>query len=144
MQTIQATDVSQLISELRSRPYSAAFPKQLPDRWLRPIARDLRQIEQLMAQDDLEADAPMAGPVVLAMHILEGRLQERGQARPVSLSVEQVSSWLQVYQFLVERELVTRLIDQPCASNEEVLLSAIDFMIDQLVARGGDETVQAS
>ena len=119
MKSIPATNTSRLAVEICNRPYRASLPKSLPDHWIRPIARDLRQIEQLMFGTCI-ADPPMAGPLMLAMHLMSGRMEERGMQPRVAFPEEaRAAQWFRLYQLFVERELVTRMVGVPCIDDEK-------------------------
>jgi hypothetical protein len=131
---IPKTDPFKLAQELSRKPYRSAFPRALPNRLVRSIARDLRQVERLgsvLAPDR----ALLEGPLVVAAHILKGRLQERGLEVPEAMSMEGLARCLPIYQFVIERELVTRAVGVRIYGDEEALVAAFDGEIDCLVLR---------
>jgi hypothetical protein len=133
---IPRTDIRQLSSEVCSGPYKAALPRQLPDHWVHPLARDFRKLEASMRSESRRGPQ-IEGPVMVSLHIIAGRLQERGFDPSQSLTTEQLLRWLQLYQFVIERELVTRAIGVPPANDDgQTLLSVLDEEIDTL-AKGG-------
>jgi hypothetical protein len=130
--SIPRTDLSALSEEVCRRHYRAAFPNDLPDRWLQPLARDLRMIERLMAGNS-HLNPRMEGPLLVALHLLQGRLAERGMDTSISFTVEGFARWLQVFQFVLEREMVTRIIGIKTGDDDNVLLAALDREIDEAV-----------
>lgn len=133
MRHIPPTNVGMLASHLRARHYRFAFPSGLPDRWIRPIARDLREIEQVMEGDDSVGEPNMAGPLMITTHLLLGRMKERGVQAPIEMSEELAARWFRLYQVFVERELVTRTIGIPGSRDEDALVTALDSEIDSAI-----------
>jgi hypothetical protein len=131
MQPIDPTDLDLLSSVIRKLPYRSAFPTALADRWIRPIARDLREVERTMADPSESSTASMAGPLLLALHIMAGRLQERQIDAPIAFSVRGFQRWMRVYQFAVEREVVARYTGIPISGDDETLLEILDLEIDR-------------
>ena len=131
MQPIDPTDLDLLSSVIRKLPYRSVFPTALADRWIRPIARDLREVERTMADPSESSTASMAGPLLLALHIMAGRLQERQIDAPITFSVRGFQRWMRVYQFAVEREVVARYTGIPISGDDETLLEILDLEIDR-------------
>jgi len=129
---IPTTDLSMLSDEFCQRSYRDAFPSELPDRWLQPIARDLREVEHTMADPSDSSTRSMAAPLLMAVHIMTGRLKERKIDAPVVFSVDGLQRWIQVYQFAVEREVVARYTGIQIAGDDETLLAVLDLEIDRL------------
>ena len=74
----------------------------------------------------------MAAPVLMAVHIMTGRLKERQIDTPIVFSVSGLQRWIQVYQFAVEREVVARYTGIQIAGDDETLLAVLDLEIDSL------------
>jgi hypothetical protein len=125
MRKIPPTDLAALALYLQYRPYRSALPPALPDHWLRPIARDLRVVEKALRTDS--DDYPgMSGPLAIAMHVVLGRLTERGIENPVAYTEKDVIRWFSLYQSFAERELATRVIGVPIINLEDTFLAALD------------------
>lgn len=132
MPKISPTDLSGLSHEICQGPYRAAFPSALPERWIRRIARDLRQVELTMLDPSDPSTDSMSGPVLLAVHIMTGRLQEREIETPITFSISGLQRWFQTYQFALEREVVARYTGIAIPGDDETLLSTLDNEIDSL------------
>ena len=132
MRHILPTDLAKLSNEVCRGSYRAAFPSALPDRWIRPIARDLREVERTMADPSGESTGWMAGPLLMAVHIMSGRLKERQIDTPIVFSVRGLQRWMQVFQFAVEREVVARFTGVTISGDDETLLATLDLEIDAL------------
>jgi hypothetical protein len=132
MRHILPTDLARLSTEICNGPYRSAFPSALPERWIRPIARDLRQVEQTMSDPSDSPTNSMAGPVLMAVHIMAGRLKERQIDTPIMFSVRGFQRWMQVYQFAVEREVVARYTGVTIPGDDDTLLATLDHEIDGL------------
>jgi hypothetical protein len=132
MRPILPTDLTKLSDEVCKGPYRAAFPGALPDRWIRPIARDLRQVERTLTDPSDSSTNSMAAPLLMAVHIMAGRLKERQIDTPIVFSVRGLQRWMQVYQFAVEREVVARYTGIPISGDDETLLATLDLEIDGL------------
>ena len=81
----------------------------------------------------------MGGPVLLAIHIMIGRLRERQIDNPITFSLRGIQRWLQVYQFAVEREIVARYTSISIPGDGETLLTTLDLEIDSLRDNAGEE-----
>ena len=132
MKPIPPTDLAKLSAEVLRGSYRAAFPSALPNRWIRPIARDLREVERTMVDPSDASTGSMAGPMLMAVHIMTGRLKEREIETPLVFSIRGLQRWLQVYQFTVEREVVARYTGVPISGDDETLLATLDLEIDGL------------
>lgn len=98
--------------------------------------RDLRQVERFSSVVSPDHSL-LAGPLVLAAHILQGRIQERKLELPSALSEAVLARVLPVYQFVIERELVTRVVGTRVYGDEEALVGALDGEIDRIRADAG-------
>lgn len=133
MAKIPPTDVHRLAAEVCKKPYRCALPLSLPDHWVRPLVRDLREIEQ-MKRGDTRVDPQMAGPLLVAMHVTTGRMRERGLKPDFFLSERQMVSWFQMYQYYIEREMISRIVGMRMPDDEDALYEALDHEIDLLRA----------
>lgn len=130
MSKIMSTDAKALSDYIRGKPYREALPNALPDTWIWPLARDLRQLQERERRaDDQER---MVGPAMLALHILRGRMQEReGPSRQeFTIHEDKLFGTFQVYQLFLERELVTRIVGIPSEGDEARFVEAIDRVLD--------------
>jgi hypothetical protein len=133
---VASNELAELSNEICNRSYRDALPAALSERWLKPIARDLRQFEMSMGLPDEDAtNSSLSAPALLAIHIMTGRLRERQIETPIVFSVEGFQRWIQVYQYAVEREVVARYTGIRFAGDEETLLAALDLQIDSLADR---------
>jgi hypothetical protein len=132
MPHILPTVLAKLSNKVCKGSYRDAFPSALSNRWIRHIARDLREVERTMADPSDASTGSMAAPMLLAMHIMSGRLNERRIDTPIVFSVRGLQRWMQVYQFAVEREVVARYTGVTISGDDETLLSTLDLEIDAL------------
>jgi len=93
-------------------------------------------IERLMAGDS-HLNPRMEGPLLVGLHLLRGRLSERGMDTSMAFSAEGFARWLQVFQFVLEREIVTRIVGVKTGNDDEVLVTALDREIDGVVGPKG-------
>lgn len=131
---IPPTDAHALLADLRNKPYRCALPASLPDQWVIPLVRDLRQIE-CMTKGFGGPHPKMTAALMLAMHVIAGRMSERELALDFALSEEQLVNWFQMYQYYIEREMVARLVGVRVADDEQSLARAIDHQIDTMRSR---------
>lgn len=130
MNLIPTTDAKALSGYIRARPYRSALPHALPDRWIKPLVRDLRQLQEKDARPDDKKR--MLGPAMLAIHVLAGRLMERGGSLEPShvFTDDQMMGAFTVYQTFLEREFVTRAVGIPSEGDEADFVRAVDLVID--------------
>jgi hypothetical protein len=66
IKTVPKTNLEKLANEVLSRGPSAALPKNLPDRWLRAIGRDLLKAQKAnMEGRDDDPSLDLNGPILL-------------------------------------------------------------------------------
>ena len=83
------------------------------------------------------ASPKIDGPVMVALHIITGRLRERGFWTDHAVTVDVMFRWLQVYQYAIEREVVTRLTSvAPGDDATGTLVEILDREIDGLLEKG--------
>ena len=130
MNQVPNTDAKALSDFIRGKPYRQAIPNALPDSWIKPLARDLRQLQERQARADDHKRA--VGPTMLAFHILRGRTQEREQSPRAELtfSEDKIVGTFQVYQIFLERELVTRIVGVPSEGDEDAFVEMVDRVLD--------------
>ncbi len=85
-----------------------------------------------MKRGDTKVEPNFAGPLLIAMHVTSGRMKERRLVRDFHLSESQMICWFQMYQYYIEREMVSRIVGVEIPGDEESLVEAIDQEIDGL------------
>jgi hypothetical protein len=133
MVKIPTTDVRRLSAEICEKPYRYALPASLPDHWFHPLVRDLREIER-MKRGDTKVEPQMAGPLLVAMHVTRGRMKERSMKPDFFFTESQMVSWFQMYQYYIEREMISRIVGMRMPGEAEALCDALDHEIDHLRA----------
>ena len=130
MNKVPNTDAKALSDYIRGKPYRQAIPHALPDAWITPLVRDLRQLQEREARADDHKRA--VGPTMLAFHILRGRIHERKREPPPELtfSEDKIMGTFQVYQHFLERELVTRIVGIPSEGDEDAFVEMVDRVLD--------------
>lgn len=99
------TDLGLLEQEILSQPPEAALPANLPDRWLRLIARDLELADSGDTADPSVAAISAAAPLALIYRLLDGK----GEAADASIPVEVLLGYFFDFRVEVSSELVSRL-----------------------------------
>jgi hypothetical protein len=105
-ESIPLTDLKELGLEVLANSPSGALPCNLPDHWLRRIARDLDACspdEEPVEEHSLY----MVGPLALVLHLLFGKTGQASAA--VSVSFEQLERYFKEYRLEVNFELISRL-----------------------------------
>ena len=130
MDPVPNTDVKALSHYINGKSYRQAIPNALPDTWIKPLARDLRQLQEREARPDDHKRA--VGPTMLAFHILRGRTQERTRRQQAELtfSESKIFGAFQVYQLFLEREMVTRILGIPSDGDEVAFVEMVDRVLD--------------
>lgn len=130
MNQVPNTDNKALSDYIRGKPYRQAIPNALPDAWIKPLARDLRQLQEREARADDHTRA--VGPTMLAFHILRGRTQERTRRQQAELTFAEskIFGTFQVYQLFLEREMVTRILGIPSEGDEAAFVEMLDRVLD--------------
>ena len=126
-------DLAGLRSYYSSVGWQHALPASMSDEWLRGVARDLRQIE--MPQGDPVASSR---PLFLVAVIATGRARFRN-LKVAAIEAENAMRLISAYQFLVERELVTRTIGLNVPSDERTFIDFVDAEVERRPSRGGRE-----
>ena len=131
MRKIPPTNLAELAAYLIDRPYRSVLPPALPDPLLRSIARDLRVIEKSL-RTEFDDHHSMSGPLAVMMHVVLGRLTERGMEGPVGYTEQDAVRWFVLYQSFAERELTTRVTGVPVVGLEDTFIAALDKEIELL------------
>lgn len=99
---IRKTDCELLMREIRDRGYEFVLPCNLPDRWLKPIVRDLlaAEVEELYEEAEDEASLMSVMIAVSALH------QGRNGASP--FDEDAMHKWVNRYKKAVIDELLGR------------------------------------
>jgi hypothetical protein len=132
MSNLPRTDIARLSAEFCTEPFRRALPSALPERWLLPIVRDLRAIEESI--DDETVTAHLPGPLLLFLHLFVGRMEETGHGDAALIPDDRLMSLMQVYQGFLEREITTRAIGQNGQPHDDELVAVIDRSIESLKA----------
>lgn len=107
IKTVPKTNLEKLTKEVLSRGPNAALPKNLPDRWLRAIGRDLLRAQKANMEgreDDLSLD--LTGPLLLVVALRTHRQNvPYGQA---SFTAQDLKEELNEYAVAVADEIVGR------------------------------------
>lgn len=117
----QPTDLALLSDSLRGKKALAAVPSALPERFLISIARDLRMLEE--HEDDEHASSYLAAPLMLVFFIHTGTRKSKAE---FTIDEGAVYRSLHVYQWAVEREIVTRLVGAGGQKDKATLLEKLE------------------
>lgn len=127
------TELSKLHDEICALPFRSALPSALPDRWLRAIVRDLRDIESSLNGNNT-VSPNLAGPLMLTMHVILGRMQETGRGKVASVPEDDLIKLLQLFQRYLEREIATRAIGRTGQRFDEELIAEMDLDLARFAA----------
>jgi hypothetical protein len=117
----QPTDLTPLSEYLRGKNAQAAVPSALPEQLLISIARDLRMLEE--HEEDGHASCCLTAPLMLLYFLYtDGR---KGEAE-FTIGENAVYRSLHMYQWAVEREIVTRLLGAGARKDEATLLEKLE------------------
>ena len=117
----QSTELAQLSECLRGKSAQAAVPSALPENFLISVARDLRMLEE--HEDDEHGSSYLAAPLMLVF--LLHTASRKGKAE-FTIEESAIYRSLQVYQWAVEREIVTRLVGAGGLNDEATLLEQLE------------------
>jgi len=97
------------------------MPSALPEHFLISIARDLRRLEE-RSENDPESGY-LAAPMMLMLS-----LYMRGMTGNEELTIGENALYrsLHIYQWAVEREIITRLVGAGGLDDEKTLLSTLE------------------
>lgn len=116
----QPTDLSLLSASLRRGDARAAVPSALPEHFLISVARDLRMLEQ--DKEDEQSSGYLAAPLMLVFFLYTGTRKGKTE---FTIEESAVYRSLEVYQWAVEREIVTRLVGAGGLTDEATLLDRL-------------------
>lgn len=117
----QPTELALLSASLRGSNTQAAVPSTLPEHFLISVARDLRMLEQ--CEENELSSSYLAAPLMLVFFIYTGT--RKGKAK-FTIGENAVYKSLQVYQWAVEREIVTRLVGAGGLNDTTALLEKLE------------------
>ncbi len=133
----QAEDDLVLVTSLKGKPYSAAFPQALTDDWLFHVVKILRDFERQEA--GMETSEPnMAVPLALVIHAALELGSQHGRGESLDCNEEQLINLLRIYQYAAEREVVTRQLGLPDCDHEKMLRLALYQEIGQMHVEAGE------
>jgi hypothetical protein len=103
----QPTDLVQLSEFLRRKKgRRGALPASLTEPMLLSIARDLRSLEE---GNDAEPVPSIAAPMMLVICLVLGTARPGAKKDEMTVSESALWDLMRVYQWAVEREIVTRI-----------------------------------
>ena len=103
----QPTDLAQLKAFLHlKKGRQGALPASLTEPMLLSVARDLRSLEE---GDDVEPAPSIAAPMMLVICLVLGSARPGSKKDELTLSEKALWDLMRVYQWAVEREIVTRI-----------------------------------
>lgn len=121
----QPTDLTQLSDFLRQRKgRQGAFPASLTEPMLLSVARDLRSLEE---GDDVEPAPSIAAPMMLVICLVLGTAKPGAKKDEMTVSESALWELMRVYQWAVEREIVTRITGIG-GDDEESLLEQLSLV----------------
>ena len=98
------TDLSELARDVLNGPAAQALPANLPDQWLKRIARDLDACAN-ESEEEAEPAVYTAGPLAIVLHLLLGK---NSQESTGGVSFEQLERYLRELRLEVNLELISR------------------------------------
>jgi hypothetical protein len=119
----QPTELALLSASLRGNNSKAAVPSALSEHFLISVARDLRMLEQ--DEEDQQSSSYLAAPLMLVFFLFTG--SRKGKAK-FTIGESAVYRSLHVYQWAVEREIVTRLVGAGGLNDEATLLKRLETL----------------
>jgi hypothetical protein len=117
----RTTDLAPLSEYLRGKSAHAAAPSALPEQFLISVARDLRMLEE--HEEDEHASSYLAAPLMLLLFLHAG--SRKGKAE-FTIGDSAIHRSLHMYQWAVEREVVTRLVGAGALKDEATLLEKLE------------------
>jgi hypothetical protein len=115
------TELALLSASLRGCRADAAVPSALPENFLISVARDLRMWEQ--CEEDEPVPSYLAAPLMLVFFIHTGN--RKGKAE-FTIDESAVYQSLRVYQWAVEREIVSRVVGVDGQDDTATLLARLE------------------
>jgi hypothetical protein len=117
----QPTELALLSECLRGNSAHAAVPSALPEHFLISVARDLRMLEE--QEEDEHASSYLAAPLMLVFFLHTGSRKDKTE---FTIGESAIYRSLDVYQWAVEREIVTRLVGAGGLKDEAKLLKGLE------------------
>lgn len=127
LQPKQPTDLVRLSNLLRQQnAQRAALPASLTEPMLLAVARDLRSIEN---ESEVEPPPSLAAPMMLVISLLFGSTEHGTPKEELTFGEDAMWSLLRVYQWAIEREIVTRVTGLGGVNDEETLLERLSHIV---------------
>lgn len=125
LRPIKPTDLAQLSDFLRQKKgRQGALPASLTEPMLLSVARDLRSLE---VGNDAEPAPSIAAPMMLVICLVLGSAKPGGKKDEMTVSESALCDLMRVYQWAVEREIVTRITGIG-GDDEESLLEQLSLV----------------
>lgn len=105
---MEKSDISKLKHEVLDHGSEAALPANLPDVWIRLLARDLDMLQE-EAGEDSEGHHYLTAPLAIIVHILYGRNSEN--EHQVSFSGKDLCNYLDDLRLEISLEEIRRWTD---------------------------------
>lgn len=105
VKTVPKTDVDKLAKEVLSHGPSAAMPKNLPDRWLRALGRDLARFEKAQMEGRPD-DSDLSGAILVISHLRAH--QKKIAGLDTSLSEQEIEDSLEKFNAAIRAEILGR------------------------------------
>ncbi|WP_298930929.1 hypothetical protein [uncultured Ramlibacter sp.] len=123
----EPTDLTELSVFLRQTKRQAALPASLPEPFLLSVARDLRNFEKEQERDEAfsEDSNHLAAPLMLVFSLMLSASRRKQTSEELLINESNVLASLRVYQWAVEREIVTRITGINGENDEHILLDAL-------------------
>ena len=106
LKTIPKTDLDKLLKEVLSRGPAAALPRNLPDRWLRALGRDIARARKANLEghnDDPAID--IAAPLLLVATLTQAK---SAPASETAFGAEDLKKSLDKFAVAIAEEIVGR------------------------------------
>jgi hypothetical protein len=124
------TDLVQLSDVLRRQNAKhAALPASLSEPMLLSVARDLRSVE---SETDEYGQASVAAPLMLVFSLLLGSDKAENSGGEAAYSEEALWKYLKIYQWAIEREIVTRITGLGGTADESKLMEQLSELSDAI------------
>lgn len=102
---VPKTDLNKLTGEVLSRGCEAALPHNLPDRWLRPIGRDIAEARKAYLEED-GPEIDLCGPLLIVIALLS---RKKGKNSAVDeFSTDELMAGLDSYGRAIQEEIIGR------------------------------------
>ena len=119
---IASTDLQALQEFLERVGRHRALPSALDVRLLLSLAMDLRSVEQDL-RAEVEDQPCLAGPLAFLLHMMIDTEDQKGPQ--FSLPISTLGEAVQVFQFALEREIVSRILDKGSPSDDSNFIQAL-------------------